>query len=112
MARKVQVTLVDDLDGGQADETVAFEFDGTAYEIDLSTKNAEKLRKAVGSYINVARKVGRTGSKRFRSSAAGVSTADREHNQVIRKWAKAQGLKVSDRGRISADVVEQYKTTH
>ena len=106
MARKVEVTLEDDLDGSKADETLAF-------EIDLSTKNAQKLRKAVAAYVDAARKVGRTGSKRFRSSGGtATSTADREQNQAIREWAKAQGLKVSDRGRISAEVVEQYKTAH
>ena len=42
MAQKVQVLLVDDLDGGEADETVAFSLDGVAYEIDLSTNNAAR----------------------------------------------------------------------
>jgi hypothetical protein len=42
MAQKVQVLLVDDLDGGEATETVAFSLDGTTYEIDLSSDNATK----------------------------------------------------------------------
>ena len=44
MAQKVEVLLVDDIDGGEADETVSFSIDGTSYEIDLSKKNAAKLR--------------------------------------------------------------------
>lgn len=47
MAQKVQVVLTDDLDGGDADETVQFALDGVSYEIDLSTANAEALREAL-----------------------------------------------------------------
>jgi len=106
MAQKVQVTLVDDLDGGQAEETITFVLDGSAYEIDLSTKNAKKLRDGVAAYVGAARKVGRAG-KRARTSG-GAATADREQNQAIREWAKKKGLKVSERGRIPATIVEQY----
>jgi hypothetical protein len=106
MAQKVQVTLVDDLDGGQAEETVAFALDGSAYEIDLSAKNAQKLRDGFAAYVAAARKIGRTG-KRARTSG-GAATADREQNQAIREWAKKKGLKVSERGRIPAEIVERY----
>ena len=44
MAQKVMVTLVDDLDGSEAGETVEFGLDGAFYEIDLSEGNAERLR--------------------------------------------------------------------
>ena len=44
MAQKVQVILVDDMDGGAAEETVSFSLDGVSYELDLSKKNAAKLR--------------------------------------------------------------------
>ncbi|HEX9302514.1 MAG TPA: histone-like nucleoid-structuring protein Lsr2, partial [Casimicrobiaceae bacterium] len=43
MAKKVQVTLVDDIDGGNAVETIGFALDGSSYEIDLSKSNAKKL---------------------------------------------------------------------
>jgi len=107
MAQKVQVTLVDDLDGGQAEETIAFGLDGSAYEIDLSSKNAAKLRDGIAAYVSAARKAGRTTSKRARTGG-GAATADREQNQAIREWAKKKGLKVSERGRIPADIAEQY----
>jgi len=106
MAQKVQVTLVDDLDGGQAEETVAFGLDGSVYEIDLSSKNAARLRDGVAAYVGAARKVSRV-SKRARTSG-GAATVDREQNQAIREWAKKKGLKVSERGRIPAGIVEQY----
>lgn len=109
MAQKVEVTLVDDLDGGTADETVSFAIDGTSYEIDLSGKNAQKLRDAVSPFLGAARKVGRVGGRAVRGrSGGGTATADREQNQAIREWAKKKGLPVSERGRIPADIVERY----
>ena len=109
MAQKVQVILVDDVDGGKADETVTFGFDGTGYEIDLSSKNAKKLRDAVAPYLGAARKAGRVATAKARGRSGGSpAAADREQNQAIREWAKKQGLKVSDRGRIPAEIVERF----
>src|SRR5260370_7271645 len=56
MAQKVQVLLVDDLDGSEAAETVAFGLDGASYEIDLSTANAGKLRKDLAHSVDHPRK--------------------------------------------------------
>jgi hypothetical protein len=53
MAQQVQTLLIDDLDGGEAEETVRFGLDGTEYEIDLSAKNADALRKALAWYIGL-----------------------------------------------------------
>jgi hypothetical protein len=110
MAQKVQVLLVDDLDGGEASETVSFALDGNNYEIDLSGKNATEMRDAFAKYVGSARKAGRsTGSSGGRSSRRSSSTAmDRDQAAAIRSWAKKQGLKVSDRGRIPATIIEQY----
>jgi hypothetical protein len=107
VAQKVQVILVDDMDGGSADETVSFSLDGVAYEVDLSKKNAEKLRGAFATYVGAARKAGRVPRARA-GRAAGTAAADREQNQAIRAWAKKKGLKVSERGRIPAEIVEKY----
>ncbi len=104
MATKITVTLEDDLDGGPADETVRFEFDGTDYEIDLNKKNAAALRKKLAPFIEHARKVGRGQRRR-----AGRSAASRGRGSDIRAWAKGQGIAVSGRGRIPASVVEQYE---
>jgi hypothetical protein len=114
MAQKVQVLLVDDLDGGEAAETVSFALDGSSYEIDLSRKNAEEMRDSLAKYVGAARKAGRTSTtSSSRSSGGGrrggSSTAmDRDQAAAIRSWAKKQGLKVSDRGRIPATIIEQY----
>ena len=111
MAQKVTVTLVDDLDGSQADETVEFGLDGATYQIDLSGGNADRLREALAEYVDHARRSGgrkRAGGGPTRSPRP--APADREQNQAIREWARKQGMKVSDRGRIPADVLEAYHT--
>ena len=104
MAKKVTITLVDDFDGeGAADETVEFALDGVSYEIDLSTKNAVKLRKDLKQWVDAGRRVG--GRRRGRSTGLGRgrATIDREQSAAIREWARRNGHNVSTRGRIPAD---------
>ncbi|KOV78668.1 Lsr2 family protein [Nocardia sp. NRRL S-836] len=113
MAQKVTVTLVDDLDGSTAEETVEFGLDGVSYTIDLSSGNAGKLRDALSDFVAGARRAGgrkRTGPGRPAGPAvkARPASADREQNQAIREWARKQGMKVSDRGRIPAEVLDAY----
>jgi nucleoid-associated protein Lsr2 len=104
MAQRTQILYVDDIDGSQADGTVRFGLDGTYYEIDLSKKHADQLAKALRPYIEAARKVSSS-----RRAARGSRPA--RHNQSdVRAWARAQGLKVSDRGRIPADVLARYES--
>jgi Lsr2 len=108
MAQKVTVSLVDDLSGSQADETVSFGLDGKSYEIDLSSKNADKLRGALADYVAAARRPG-GGRKAAAASVARRPAVDREQNQAIREWARGKGMKVNDRGRIPSEVVEAYR---
>jgi hypothetical protein len=108
MAQKVQVLLVDDLDGGVASETVSFSLDGTAYQIDLSSDNANKLRKEFGQYIEHARRDGAGGRRRGRARTG----PGRQESAQIRAWAKDQGFKVSERGRIPASVIAKYESVH
>ncbi len=110
MAQIREVRLIDDLDGEAADETIEFGIDGKNYEIDLSKENAAKLRDALASYLASAR---RSGGRRRSSASSGGAAArrpsiDREQNQAIREWARKRGMKVSDRGRIPAEVLETY----
>ncbi|WP_033292875.1 histone-like nucleoid-structuring protein Lsr2 [Amycolatopsis jejuensis] len=113
MAQKVLVSLVDDLDGSEAEETVEFGLDGVAYQIDLSSENAEELRDALAQYVEHARRAGGRKRASLRPVAGGKSVArpaavDREQNQAIRAWARKNGFQVSDRGRIPSEVVEAY----
>jgi hypothetical protein len=108
VAQKVTVSLIDDLDGDQADETVEFGLDGKNYEIDLSASNASKLRDALAAYVAAARRPGGRRRSGGSSASARRPSVDREQNQAIRDWARKRGMKVSDRGRIPADVLEAY----
>lgn len=108
MARRTQVILVDDIDGGQADETVTFGLDGSSYEIDLSSENAASLREAMASYVGAAHRIGRSGSRAAGQRGRVPATTDREQTQAIRAWARRNGHTVSDRGRIPATIVEAY----
>ena len=55
MAERIQVDLVDDIDGSPAKHTVTFALDGVSYEIDLNDGNAEALRSVLDRYIKAAR---------------------------------------------------------
>jgi Lsr2 len=115
VAKQETVILVDDLDGGSADESVEFALDGRAYEIDLSMTNGERLRSALAPYVSAARRAGGT-ARRVASSGGGTapgrSAADREQNQAIREWAQAQGMTIAERGRIPSNVLEAYHRVH
>ena len=100
MAQKVMIELVDDLDGMPADETVTFGLDGRTYEIDLSKKNAEKLRKALKPFVDGARRV--AGSK-TKAKVNGSGDA-----KAIREWAKSAGFELSNRGQIPREIREAY----
>ncbi|MBB4907231.1 histone-like nucleoid-structuring protein Lsr2 [Actinophytocola algeriensis] len=112
MAQKVTVSLVDDLDGSEAEETVEFGLDGAFYEIDLSEDNAERLRDALAEYVEHARRSGGRKRSGGRVAVAGraprTASADREQNQAMREWARKQGMNISDRGRIPKEVAEAY----
>ena len=102
MAQKTQVILVDDVDGSEANQTVTFALDGVSYEIDLNDEHAAALRESLEDWIGKARRTGgRRSSGRRRSSGP-------SDTQKIREWAREQGLEVSDRGRVSADVRKAY----
>ena len=109
MAQKVQVILLDDLDGGSADETVSFSLDGVAYEIDVSKANAAKLRDAFAPFVASAR---RAGGRRGRRGPASGGRSGRTDTSAVRDWARGQGLKVSDRGRIPSDILEKYEAAN
>jgi nucleoid-associated protein Lsr2 len=88
MAQKVTVSLVDELSGSRADETVSFGLDGKNYEIDLSSGNAEKLRVALAGFVAAARK---PGGRKASAEPARWPSVDREQNQAIREWRGRRG---------------------
>ena len=107
MAQKVHVILEDDIDGGEAAETIQFGLDGVSYEIDLSEENAVKMRGSLATWVDHARRVG--GRKQ---SGTRVASTKRSDLDEIRSWGRANGYQVSDRGRVSADVMKAYDAAH
>jgi uncharacterized membrane protein len=106
MATRILTVLQDDFDGSDATETVSFALDGASYEIDLSDKNASALRDSLRPWIAPARRL----SKRGRAAVPGnAKPFDQVDNRSVRAWARANKIEISNRGRISADVVDQYR---
>ena len=106
MARETITKLVDDLDGGAASETVTFGLDGQFFEIDLSAKNAKKLRSELAIFIEHGNRVNaRAGGRGAGRRAAAGST---EQNRAIRQWAQAKGYDVAGRGRLRQDIVDAF----
>ena len=122
MAQKVHVRTVCDLhddDEVESKETIAFALDGTSYEVDACDEHAEQLREDFARYVGAARKAGRsTGGSTPRRGSRGSSRPasggdrDRDRVQAIREWARENGHKVSERGRLSAAVQEAYDAAH
>jgi hypothetical protein len=111
MAKKTITKLIDDLDQGEADETVKFGLDGVQYEIDLSSKNASTLREALAPYVSAGTKVGRAPATAAAGRRRGAQMLDREQNRAIREWARSKGKTISDRGRIPEEIVAEYHTS-
>jgi hypothetical protein len=109
LARLLVTHLVDDIDGDNATETVAFSYRGGDYEIDLSGKNAAALDEALAPYLANARRVRtKPATPRRPAAKSSVPAGPRE----VRAWAKNHGIEVSGRGRISAAVMRQYQSAH
>src|SRR4051794_30215980 len=109
MAQRTQVVLIDDLDGTEIEEggqSLSFSFNGTDYSIDLSEANAEKFEQVLTPYIDSAQRVG--GRRSSRSSAAPKNTSAVD-SKAVRAWAASNGIELSSRGRIPADVVAKYE---
>ena len=110
MARRTIQVRTDDLDGGEAEETVKFALDGVQYEIDLSAGNAAKIRDILAPYVGAGRKIGRGGWSRVAGRRRGCvgeppPTATRT---ALSGSGPAKGIKVSDRGRIKQEIVDRY----
>ncbi|MEU4243158.1 Lsr2 family protein [Actinoplanes sp. NPDC026619] len=114
MARQIITKLVDDLGDGDADRTVEFSLDGMNYTIDLSEKNAGKLRKALDPFLAAGTRIGRGSvDGRRRHGARTTSAADhRAQNLKIREWAGRNGFEVSERGRIPTTAVDAFHAAH
>jgi hypothetical protein len=115
MAQRTVVQLTDDLDGkpipdGKG-ETIRFSLDRTDYEIDLTDKNAKALRETFATYVSAARRTAGTRSSsggRGRSGRTEAGAARDYDPKAVRVWAESQGIHVSQRGRVPADLVAKF----
>lgn len=105
MAKKVQVILIDDIDGSEAEETIEFGIDGVNYQIDLNAKNASSLRKALEPYVDAGHRV--SGARKRTRAKSGTATGG--DAAAVRAWARDNGHDVPARGRIPAAVKEAYE---
>jgi len=119
------VHYTDDITGEDFAEgegrTVSFAYEGIAYDIDLSTANADELATLFGSYVEHARKAtggagtsgrSRRGAGQRSTSSSGTAVSGSVDTAAVRAWAKGQGMAVSDRGPVSATVLEAYAAAH
>ena len=105
MAQRTVIKLVDDLDNKEIEhggQTVSFSYNGVQYEIDLREKNAKKFDDALAPFVAAAR---RTGGRHVRGSKS-TGAVD---TKAVRAWAKSNNIEISSRGRIPAEVVDQYR---
>jgi hypothetical protein len=116
MAQRTVVTLVDDLDGGVAQESVSFGVDHVDYEIDLSAEHAGALREVLAPYVAAARRTGgrrpartTTAARPTSSSAPAGAGRSRSANAEIRAWAAQHGVTLAERGRLPGRVIEAYE---
>lgn len=111
MAREIRVFLTDDIDGSEATQTVEFSVAGTAYTIDLNDANAAKFEAALAPYVDKADRV-RTGRRPASTRRSSASRSASGATAEIRAWARDNGFKISDRGRIPANVIAAYESAH
>ncbi len=110
MAKRTSTIVIDDLTGAElgADATtVTFALDGAAYEIDLAQAAADELREALKPFVSAARKVSRVGSSRRATSSTSGPAGEQS---AARVWLLEQGVNVPSRGRLSAELLERYRT--
>jgi nucleoid-associated protein Lsr2 len=107
VTQKIQVLLIDDLDGTEAEGTVRFALDGTEYEIDLNAEHARELREVLARYVSAARRAG--GGARRPARGGRKAPGSGPNPTQVREWAKAQGIEVKDRGRVPAELVARFK---
>ncbi|OEJ61091.1 hypothetical protein BGM19_26830 [Streptomyces agglomeratus] len=109
MVQRTVTVYTDDLSGAEGEDvtTHTFSVDGVNYEVDLGHDNYQKLLDALGPFMGAGRKTGGGGRR------AGKRTqTSRGDAAKVREWAQSQGIEVSSRGRIPADLMERYEAAH
>ncbi len=114
MAKQTVIQMTDDLDGSEATQSIEFSFRGKSYTIDLNDANASDFNDAVAPYIAAADRSGSAQPSRSarRASAPRQRASSDADPKQVRAWAQANGVAVSPRGRIKADILEKYRAAN
>ena len=110
MAKKTLV--IDDISGETGARTRRFSLDGSDYEIDLTDASFADLRAALKPFIKAGRAVSGAGAATRRKPSNGSRPAKRRRSSgkapteaaVIRAWARANGMAVTERGRVAPEL--------
>ena len=102
-----KTVLVDDMDGGDADVTIAFTINGEGYSMDLSNDNADAFYSALNQWLSVATRIGAARDEAVKGYLVGV-----EQRAAIRQWAEKTGREISPRGRIPQEITDEYNKAH
>jgi Lsr2 len=112
MAQYTVVHMKDDLDGSEAKQTIHFSLDNKDYVIDLNDKNAEAFRAKLAVYIEAGRKRDSAAAAAAKPRRAARGAAAEVDPAMVREWARENGHEVSDRGRVSGNLIKAYHEAH
>ncbi|SHG13107.1 Lsr2 protein [Jatrophihabitans endophyticus] len=86
-------------------ETISFALAGQAYTLDLTAKEREEFLKAFERYTAVATPAAHTrGASKPKAEKSGPTQA-----QLMREWAKANGVELPAKGVVPKEVRAQYR---
>lgn len=119
MAQRTQVILTCDVHDGDADaaETVTFTVEGQSYECELCEAHLAEFREAMEIWSSNSRPASRgrgaqLAARSVRSGRRKASSGDGPTTAEVREWARAQGMEVSSRGRVPAELHAAYEAAH
>ncbi|HVF14866.1 MAG TPA: Lsr2 family protein [Acidimicrobiales bacterium] len=111
-------------EGVESTEEVSFSYDGFSYTLDLCGRHAGDFHNTIQALVAASTDRSPVASaRRGRSASAADGGAgarpspqparrDKEQLGAIREWARANGHKVSDRGRIPGEVEAAFQAAH
>jgi Lsr2 len=109
MAKRQTVitTYTCDVTGELCENPVSYEFSwgGRDYGIDLSPTVASEFKELMDKYASKATALPRAPKR----TARNTTRSNAEDLAKIRAWAKANGLAVSERGRIPGEIMAAYE---
>jgi hypothetical protein len=110
MGKKKNVESVDVLDGTSADETVEFGIDGQLYSIELSSANAQALRRILGEWADRGRRVGAPQRRHLARIDPWRKQVSGQERVQIREWCQDNGYRVGSRGPLPFEAVDAFRT--